>query len=261
MDERTNTRAGSPDRIRALGDLVSDQAGVASREQFYELGFTRAQLRAQCAARRWQTVGRQSFAVHTGPLTTEALHWAAVFEAGPRAQLDGASSLLAHGLTGFIPERVRVSVPRGARIRRRRTRHLDIRETRRFRSDDGQVSGVPRTRPATAAVRGALWARTDREASLLMTMSVQQGLCTPEQLGVELLRIRRDKRRRFLNDLVIDLAGGIRSLAELDGFVVDVQFSRQGRSIDVTRPEEKRVIPAQPQDTLLKRAKVCMKQK
>ena len=55
--------------------------------------------------------------------------------------------------------------------------------------------------------------------------------------------------------------GNLRSLTQLDGFVVDVQFSRHGRSVDVTRPPEKRVIPAQPKDTLLKRAKVCMRQK
>ena len=203
-------------RFERLVELASRQGEVVSLEQLHACGVTRGEFRAQLAARRWRRVGRQSMALHTGPLLTEGLHWAAVFEAGPRAHLDGASALLAHGLVGFDTPRTRVSVPRGARIRRRRTSYLDIRETRRFDPEDVCPSGVPRTRPAVAAIRGALWARTDREASLLVTMCVQQGLCTVEDLGIQLMRIKRDKRRQLLADLVIDLAGGIRSLTELD---------------------------------------------
>lgn len=47
-------------------------------------------------------------------------------------------------------------------------------------------------------------------------MAVQQRLATAEQLAEELLRIKRDKRRAFLAQVVIDLAGGVRSLGELD---------------------------------------------
>ena len=67
-----------------------------------------------------------------------------------------------------------------------------------------------------AAVRAALWARSDRQAALLLTMVVQQGLTTAEKLAVELLRIRRDKRRLFVHGVVNDLLGGVRSLGELD---------------------------------------------
>ncbi len=211
-----NCTGPNPRRTHALEDLASRQGDVVSRSQLYGLGYTRAELRAQFRARRWQRVGRQSLALHTGPIATFGLLWAAVFEAGPRAMLDGASALIAHGLTGFTSTQIRVSVPKGAKIQRRRTPHLDIRETRRFAASDRSRSGVPRTSPATAAVRGALWARSEREASLLVTMTVQQGLCTPEDLATELLRIRRDKRRALLADLIIDLAGGIRSLSELD---------------------------------------------
>ena len=47
-------------------------------------------------------------------------------------------------------------------------------------------------------------------------MTVQQGLATAEQLSVEMLRIRRDKRRAFLHGVLLDLLGGVRSLGELD---------------------------------------------
>jgi very-short-patch-repair endonuclease len=195
---------------------AEEQGGVMSRRRLYALGMTRGEVRAQVRAGRWQRIGTQSLAVRTGPLTTTARQWAAVFEAGPRAHLDGVSALIASGLENYTQDRTRVSVPKGARIQRRRRATVDIRETRRFDPGDVMPTGVPRSRPAIAAVRGALWAVTDRQASLVVTMAVQQGLCTVEQLGEALMRIKRDKRRTLLYDLVIDLAGGVRSLNELD---------------------------------------------
>ena len=47
-----------------------------------------------------------------------------------------------------------------------------------------------------------------------MTMAVQQGLVDAQGLGLELLRIRRDRRRRFLHAVVLDLLQGVRALGE-----------------------------------------------
>jgi very-short-patch-repair endonuclease len=210
-----------------LRGLAQRQDGVVSRLQAYEMGVTRAEVRAQVRARRWRRVGTQSISVHTGPLTDRAKLWAAVFEAGPRAQLDGPSALSASGLRGFRTDRIRVSVPRGARVRR--ARGLDIRQTRRWDASDLVATGIPRTPPAVAAVRAALWAVSDRQAALLLTMTVQQQLATPEQLGVEALRIQRDRRRRLLHAVVLDLAGGVRSLGELD-------FARECRRRGLPEP-------------------------
>jgi hypothetical protein len=186
--------------------LAGGQGGVVSRVQAYEAGLTRAQVRAQVRANRWRRVGTQALAVHTGPISSQGLGWAAVFEAGPRACLDGASALIAGGLEHFSADRIRVSIPRGARVRR--AAGLDIRQTRRWCPDDLVGNGVPRTRPPVAAVRAALWARSDKQAALLLTMPVQQGLTTAEELGEQALRIRRDRRRRLVQDVVLDLLGG-----------------------------------------------------
>jgi very-short-patch-repair endonuclease len=199
------------DRIRILAER---QADVVSRPQLYAVGVTRWQVEANLRAGRWQRIGDQSVCLHRGPLDIDSLHWAAVFQGGPRACLDGASALIAAGLQRFEQPRIRVSTPRGARVRR--TRLFDIRQTRRWQRADIVVPGVPRTRPAVAAVRAGLWARTDREAALVITMAVQQGLVTPDEIAVELVRIRRDRRRTFLHALLIDLLGGVRSLGELD---------------------------------------------
>ena len=74
-----------------------------------------------------------------------------------------------------------MSVPRGARIRHRGS-GVDIRQTRRWAADDRVTTGVPRT-PACGRRRfaAALWAATDRQAELLMTMAVQQALARPRR--------------------------------------------------------------------------------
>lgn len=196
-------------------ELAKGQAGVVSRRQLYALGVTRSQVRAQLAARRWRRCLSQSVAVATGPLTEEARRWVAVFEAGPRAFLDGSAALVAAGLAGFSPESLRVSVPRGARVRR--ATGLNIRQTRRWQADDVvTTAGPPRSRPEVAAVRAAIWAVSDKQAALLLTMAVQQGIVSVDRLVVELVRIRRDRRRELLADVLLELAGGVRSMGELE---------------------------------------------
>ena len=193
--------------------MAAGQEGVLSRPQLYALELTRWEVRANLVAGRWQRLGRQTVATHAGPVTDAALRWVAVLEGGPRAFLDGISSLQAGGLRKFDSDVIRVSVPRGARIRR--VRGVDIRQTRRWAADDlAPGTGVPRTRNEVAAVRAALWARSDKQAALVLTMVVQQGLVTAEQLGVQMLRVRRDRRRQFLHALLLDLIGGVRSLGE-----------------------------------------------
>lgn len=212
---------GSP--FSAARDLARGQGHVASRRQLYELGITRWQIRGQVRADRWQLVGDQSVCVHNHVIDACGHRWAAVFQGGPRACLDGAAALVTSGLERFDVERIRVSVPRGARVRR--NPHYDIRQTRRWSADDVVAFGIPRTRVPVAVVRAAMWARTGRQATYLLTLVVQQGLATPEAIGTELLRIRRDRRRALMHVVVNDLLDGARALGELD---VTAELRRRG---------------------------------
>lgn len=199
-----------------LSALGATQAGIVTRTQAYELGFSRGEVRAQVAADRWRRIGAHCVALFTGELVHEARCWVAVLEGGPRAVIDGESALLLAGLEHYSVDLIRVSVPRGARIRHRGT-SVDIRQTRRWSPDDlADEAGPRRTRPAVAAIRAALWAKSDRQALLVVTMAVQQDLATVEELTIELLRIKRDRRRGLLAETLLDLAGGVRSLSELD---------------------------------------------
>jgi very-short-patch-repair endonuclease len=198
-------------RVTSLG---RDQGAVVSRRQLYAAGVTRGEVRHEVRVGRWQPIGDQSVCLHNGEVKRLGHLWAAVFQGGPRACLDGEAALVAAGLERYDPERLRVSVPRGARVRR--TPLYDIRQTRRWSAEDLVTVGIRRVRVPTAAIRAALWARTDKQAAYLLALVVQQGLATPEQLGADLLRIRRDKRRLFLHAIVNDLLDGARALGELD---------------------------------------------
>lgn len=201
-------------RLVALRELAAEQDGVVSRRQAYALGVTRWEIRSAVRARRWQLLTDQCFCLHNGPVARRGHLWAAVLTGGPRACLDGASALEVAGVQHLDVPRIRVSVPRGARVRR--TPLYDIRQTRRWCADDIVAAGIPRTRPPVAAVRAGLWARTDREAAFAITLTVQQRLAPPVAVGEELLRVRRDKRLRLLGAVVNDLIDGARSLGELD---------------------------------------------
>ncbi|PWN01301.1 hypothetical protein DJ010_19260 [Nocardioides silvaticus] len=207
-----------PDRrFAAAHALAAKQGGVVSRRQLYRLGVTRYEVRGQVRAHRWQLVCDQVVALHNGEVSERGHRWAAVISAGPRAQLDGVACLVETGLERVEYDRIRVSVPKGARVRTRRTQRYDIRETRRWSREDRQPGGgIPRTRPAVAAVRAAMWARTDREAAFLLTVAVQQGVTLPTDIAFELLRIKRHRRRLFVHSVVNDLLDGARALGELE---------------------------------------------
>lgn len=209
-------RSPSPEdhRFRVAQYRAETQGGVLSRRQLYALGITRWEIRGQVRARRWQLIGGQCVCLHNGDVSELGHLWAAVFQGGPRACLDGTSSLVAGGLDRYRVDRIRVSVPRGARIRR--NRRYDIRQTRRWAATDIVQAGIPRTRNEVAAVRGALWAVSDRQATYVLTLVVQQGMATADAIGRELLRIRRHKRRSLLHAVVNDLLDGARALGELE---------------------------------------------
>lgn len=214
MEKPQDTAAGSKGGLGEVEVIAAGQGGVVSRKQAYAAGMTRAEVRAQVRARRWQRVWSRSLCLHTGEVSDLGKWHAAVFEGGDRAMLDGETSLIASGLTGYESAVIRVSVPRG--VRAVRARGLDVRRTRRWCSQDLAPSGVRRTRVEVAAVRGALWAVSDKQAALIITMAVQQGLTTAEKVGAALVAVRRDRRRALLHGLVLDLIGGVRSIGELE---------------------------------------------
>lgn len=195
--------------------IAEDQDLVVARRQLTARKIPRWVLQLELRARRWRRGGRQTVVVHNGPWTLPTRQVIAVFEVGSAAALDGVSALQRAGLKGLTDEHVVVSTARGSTPQR--PRGVVVKETRRFREDDVVImSGIRCMRPAVAAVHAALWAKTDRQATLFLIMTVQQGLASVADLMDVTARIRRDRRRLMIRSLLPELAGGAQSLGELD---------------------------------------------
>lgn len=189
--------------------FVLDRRGLA------ELGVDRFQARRQVAASRWAKVGTQTFSIRDAALTPEGQRWRAVWEVGHLVALvDGVSALQAAGLTGWEDDHVHVSV-----LHRHDLRPVNgVRVHKVIRRVEGEQAGagVPRTRPAVAAIRAAHWAVSDRQAATIMAMAVQQRLTTGAQLVRTQRLVRGRTRRAFIRQVVLDIADGSQSLNELD---------------------------------------------
>ncbi len=200
---------------RTATELAQPQSGVLSRDLLMTCGADDRVIRRELAAGRWRRHGRQTIALHTGDLDVVAQRWRAIWESGVRiAAIDGVTALKAAGLTGFTEETIHVSVRHSMTIRP--TPGVVVHKLIRRLPDELLDNGLPRTRPAIAAVRAAQWARSDRQAALVLAMTVQQRLATGDQLLDASIRVRRRNRRRLIHLLAADIADGAHSLGELD---------------------------------------------
>jgi hypothetical protein len=216
------------DRAKRPASTFADQHGVASRRQLYATGVQRWDIRVEVRAGRWQRRDPQTVSDKTGPLDLRGQWWTAVLEIGAQAALDGVTALQAAGLKGFDEPAFHVSMPKSGRPRS--WPGTQVHETRRRKPGDLVGAGIPRTRPAIAAVRGALWAKSDRQAALVFAMAVQQRLVTVEALAESMESVKRDRRRRLLLAVLSDLRGGTQSLGELD-------FARLCRGAGLPEPD------------------------
>lgn len=209
---RATRRKPRAERERIAREVADRHGGVAHRRDLRAAGITRHDVASEVAAGRWTVAGRHTVVLGNAPPSAVALLWRAVWETGSGAVLDGASALVAGGLTGFTPEIIDVSMPSGNR------RHAVAGVRRHHRRSLGPTVcvGIPRARPEAAALRAAQWARSDRQAALVLCLVVQQRLVQPDRLLAEWRTIRRSRRRGLIGAIVTDVCAGAQSLGELD---------------------------------------------
>ena len=237
----------APDRVVAKGRLMvrneraalANQAptaadGVASRDWLQRVGVGCDDIRSEVRSGRWVKHGLQTVGLHTGPLGLEGRRWRAVWEIGENvAALDGVSALQVAGLRGYAEDVLHVSVVHTCAVKR--VQGVLLHKVIRRVEDEVSAAGIPRTRPPVAALRGAYWAVSDRQAALILLMAVQQRLTTPQELLSWSGRLQGRKRRRFVKLVLSDIAAGVQSLGELD-------FARMCRARGLPEPTRQAVI-------------------
>lgn len=192
-----------------------DTDGVASRDMLRAVGLGYVDVRTEVRAGRWRCHGLQTVALHNGSLTAQARLWQAVWETGDKvAVLDGVTALQVAGLRNYDDDTIHVSVVHTAAVKK--LPGVGLHKVIRRIPGEVAPTGIPRTRPAVAALRAAYWAASDRQAALVLVMTVQQRLAPAEQLIEVSRQLRGRKRRRFIELVLADIADGVQSLGELD---------------------------------------------
>lgn len=223
-------RPVGPERRAIAAALAADHGGVVHRRELARFGILRNAVRDEVAAGRWFRAGRHTVAVDAPVLSAEATSWWAVWESGAGARLDGASALIAVGMTGFTPVAIDVTLPA-------RNRHHRLAGVRLHCVDNPppiRGAGIPRIASELATVHAAQWAVSDRQAALLVCLPIQQRLILPARLQLAWRGVRRSPRRQFLDAVIADVTDGAHSLGELD-------FARVARRYGLPKPTHQAV--------------------
>ncbi len=188
-------------------------------------GLTRGQVAGEVDRGAWAREGRHTLRITPPSDSERAQWWTALWESGSHAVLDGPTALLAAGLKSWNESVIHVSVPNRATVR-----PLDGVVHHRLRDiGPALTSGLRRTRPEVAVIRGAQWATSDRQAATLVAMTLQQRLVAPAAVLARWSGIHYSARRTVLHDVIQDVCNGAHSLGELD-------FARECRRRGLPEP-------------------------
>jgi hypothetical protein len=213
----------------SLEKLLTEQDGVATRDQLRSCGMTSDQIRSEIRAQRWQALNELVICTHNGPLTRSQARWAAVLSASGPVALCGLTALAAFGIVGFETASVHVLVVRGARLMRICGVDVVAHESRRF----SEADVLPRLPPVTglerATIDAAIWSADVKTAARILVAPIQQRRTTAARLGQVLVGTQRVRYRPVLIALLADLDGGAEALSE-------VAFLRWCRRHGLPRP-------------------------
>jgi hypothetical protein len=194
---------------------MNSQDGVVSRRQVREAGFDDSFIERRLRRKDWARVPRGVYVDHTGRPTWKQRAWAAVLATWPSA-LCGESVLVLHGSRSdpatSRPATIHVAVDQDRRVH-------PIEGVRIHRvsclADALQPSrSLPRVRLERALVDVASAARDDAEAVAVLADACQAGWTTPARVALHLRGRQRLARRRFLLQVLEDVAAGAYSVLE-----------------------------------------------
>ncbi|MEO6702011.1 MAG: hypothetical protein ABI140_06515 [Jatrophihabitantaceae bacterium] len=194
--------------------LIGSMPAVRSRAELAAIGVDRFQVRAHCAARRWQLVGR-AVVLHNGPLTRRQRWRAAQLNCGPRSQLTAFTSAEAHGLRGWERDAVHVLAPRGTPQPELAGISVRLHRRRDWAEPAVQVQALP----AALLVASASFP-SPRPACGILAAAVQQRLTTAQALAAAIGDEATLRHRAVLMAAIADVGQGSQALSEIDFFAL-----------------------------------------
>ena len=198
----------------SLRDVLRHQAGVVSRRQVLAYGGDDDLVERRIRRREWARVHPGVYVDHTGPLSWHQRAWAAVLLHWPAA-LSHDSALEAHR-PDRRPPAADAPIHVAIDVRRRQAERAGIRLHRVTRLADRVQDNrtPPRVTFEEAVLQVASDAPDEAAAVAVLADACQSRRTTPERLTT-LVRLRtRLPRRRFLKEVLEDVAAGAYSALE-----------------------------------------------
>lgn len=203
-------------RMDSIVGVLAEQQGVIARAQVVVCGGNDDLIRRNIRRREWVRVHTGVYVDHTGPLAWIQRVWAAVLFYGGAVVCDESALRLQHcaGGTGrgSGEDVIHVAIDRSRRaadLPRVRLHVIDLRpEEILFQLKP------PRMRLEYALLRVAAGSTSDTAAIAVLADACQQRRTTPQRLLASLSRRPRLPRRRFLVEVLDDVAEGAYSVLE-----------------------------------------------
>jgi len=206
--------------LAALMGLAGTQAGLVSRAQVLDHGFTDSWLDHQLKAARWQRIHTGVYATFTGGLSWDTRCWAALLRCGDGAALAGPTAV-----SSWQPTR-----PTAEPSNAHRDIVVAVEGGRRPRSSEGVEVWTladlerhvhPTRRPPVMRFESAVILTASHAASRDQAVSALADACqsrrtTPARLLALLETLPTNLRlRRFLREVLVDVATGAYSFLEV----------------------------------------------
>lgn len=196
-----------------LAELLDAQAGIARLDQLRAHGISRAAVRAQVDAGRWQRVFIGVYATFSGPLPRTAELWAAVLACGPGAALSHESAAECYALQQpVIGSVVHVTVPVTRRVVA--PYGIVVHYLLRLAEARHPTLSPPRLRVEDTVLGLTDAARSGDEAMAWVLRACQRRLTVPDRLLAAMARRKKMRWRLMLEGAVDDARGGVQSLLE-----------------------------------------------
>lgn len=194
--------------------LLGARPAVRSRAELAAIGIDRFQIRAQCAARRWQLIGR-AVVLHNGSLTLRQRWRVAQLNCGPRSQLTAFTSAEAHGLRGWERAAVHVLVPRGTPRPKLAGVPVSLHRRRTWTEPAVRVQALP-----AALLLASSSFELARPACAILAAAVQQRLTTAAALAAAIGDEPTLRHRAVLVAAIADIGQGSQALSEIDFYAL-----------------------------------------
>ncbi len=195
--------------------LLNAQAGVVSRQQAQEAGWSEKAIDRRLRSGSWQRIQRGAYATFSGVPSREARLWAAVLRAGPGAALSHETAAEIHGLTDKSGSKIHVSVPAHRKPGQvEPIRGVVIHRGRGLVAEWQPPWQLPRTSVEDTVLDLVGAARSFDDAYGWISAAVGRRLTTPELLGRALGARSRMRWREWVTAALEDAAEGVHSPLE-----------------------------------------------